>query len=261
FKVDGVPWGTNNSSTQNSSSVFGSPPSGGAFGSPNTSNFGGFMNGGNNVFGTPPTSNTGGSFFPQQAPQNTAPTASQPWTANFSGPNPFAGGSTNGSWMNGGSGAFGTPAPNQQHFPQSNTGAFGTPTPNGGSGAFGTPTPNGGSGAFGTPTPNGGSGAFGTPTPNGGSGAFGTPTPNQQNFTQPNPFGTSPDPNFNQFGNGVGGMNGINGTNGNWANFNQQPQPNNNAKMQWANSNGAPANPFMTAPQMPSNGTSYNPFL
>ncbi|CAL4222416.1 unnamed protein product, partial [Meganyctiphanes norvegica] len=53
------------------------------------SNFGGFMNGGNNVFGTPPTSNTGGSFFPQQAPQNTAPTASQPWTANFSGPNPF----------------------------------------------------------------------------------------------------------------------------------------------------------------------------
>ncbi|XP_071523826.1 uncharacterized protein [Panulirus ornatus] len=94
---------------------------------------------------------------------------------------------------------------------------------------------------------------------NGGS-SLGSAAHTQQGFgsvVQPNPFGTTPDPNFNQFGNSAP-LNGTSSTNnGAWANFSQHPQ---NSKLQWMTSNGT-ANPFMATPQMPSSGTSYNPFL
>lgn len=88
------------------------------------------------------------------------------------------------------------------------------------------------------------------------------PTHTQQGFgtmVQPNPFGT-PDPNFNQFGGGAA-LNGAGagaGAGGGWANFSHPQQP---SKMAWTAANGT-QNPFMAAaPQMPSSGSSYNPFL
>ncbi|XP_045103618.1 LOW QUALITY PROTEIN: arf-GAP domain and FG repeat-containing protein 1-like [Portunus trituberculatus] len=103
---------------------------------------------------------------------------------------------------------------------------------------------------------------------NGGAQMTNPPTHTQQGFgtmVQPNPFGTlygmwAPDPNFNQFGGGAA-MNGAGagpGAGGGWANFSHPQQP---SKMPWTATNGTP-NPFMAAaPQMPSSGSSYNPFL
>lgn len=94
------------------------------------------------------------------------------------------------------------------------------------------------------------------------------PTHTQQGFgtmVQPNPFGAiygmwAPDPNFNQFGGGAA-LNGAGagaGAGGGWASF---PHPQQPSKMAWTATNGTP-NPFMAAaPQMPSSGSSYNPFL
>ncbi|XP_064101344.1 uncharacterized protein LOC135211999 isoform X3 [Macrobrachium nipponense] len=136
-----------------------------------------------------------------------------------------------------------------------------------GGGVFGTPPTNGSStwANFSGANPfSGSSNGTGSPWAN-GSNAFGSTNHTQQGFgsvVQPNPFGTTlyrmwaPDPNFNQFGSNAP-INGTSPNNGAWANFNQQPQ----TKIQWMTSNGS-ANPFMAAtPQMPSSGSSYNPFL
>ncbi|XP_042213509.1 arf-GAP domain and FG repeat-containing protein 1-like isoform X2 [Homarus americanus] len=154
------------------------------------------------------------------------------------------------STMNGS--VFGSPGTSNNVFGTVNGGG------SGGIGVFGTP-PNAGNAWANFTGANPFSGCNnGAPWMNGGGSLATTHT--QQGFgsvVQPNPFGTTPDPNFNQFGNNAP----INGTssanNGAWANFNQHPQ---NTKMQWMTSNGT-ANPFMATPQMPSSGSSYNPFL
>lgn len=179
--------------------------------------------------------------------------------------------------MNGGGTMFGSPG-------SSSGSVFGTGLVNGSGGAGG-----GAGGVFGTPPTNNGtswanfsganpfSAAAGNSSSGGGGGwmngggSFGTAPQTQQGFgsvVQPSLFGTTPDPNFNQFS-PSGPMNGTAAAaaaattnNGAWASFSQQPpqQPQPNPKMQWMTSNGT-ANPFMAAPQLPSNGTSYNPFL
>ncbi|XP_069959710.1 arf-GAP domain and FG repeat-containing protein 1 isoform X2 [Cherax quadricarinatus] len=149
---------------------------------------------------------------------------------------------------------FGSPGTTNSVFNAVNGGG------SGGMGVFGTPPKAGNAWANNFAGANPFSGCnTGTPWMNGGS-SVGTATHTQQGFgsvVQHNPFGTTPDPNFNQFGSSAA----INGTsttsNVAWANFNQH-QP--NTKLQWMTSNGA-ANPFMAAPQMPSSGSSYNPFL
>ncbi|XP_069971559.1 arf-GAP domain and FG repeat-containing protein 1 [Penaeus vannamei] len=184
---------------------------------------------------------------------------------------------TSSSSMNGGGTMFGSPG-------SSSGSVFGTGLVNGSGGAGG-----GAGGVFGTPPTNNGtswanfsganpfSAAAGNSSSGGGGGwmngggSFGTAPQTQQGFgsvVQPSLFGTTPDPNFNQFS-PSGPMNGTAAAaaaattnNGAWASFSQQPpqQPQPNPKMQWMTSNGT-ANPFMAAPQLPSNGTSYNPFL
>ncbi|XP_042893336.1 arf-GAP domain and FG repeat-containing protein 1-like isoform X2 [Penaeus japonicus] len=188
-------------------------------------------------------------------------------------PNVFG---TSSSSMNGGGTLFGSPG-------SSSASVFGTGLVNGGGGAgggtggvFGTPPTNNGSswanfsGAnpFSAAAGNSSSGGGGGGGWMNGGGSFGTTPQTQQGFgsvVQPSLFGTTPDPNFNQFS-PSGPMNGTAAAattnNGAWASFSQQPPPQQqpNPKMQWMTSNGA-ANPFMAAPQLPSNGTSYNPFL
>ncbi|XP_037803862.1 arf-GAP domain and FG repeat-containing protein 1-like [Penaeus monodon] len=183
------------------------------------------------------------------------------------------------SSMNGGATVFGSPG-------SSSGSVFGTGLVNGSGGAGG-----GAGGVFGTPPTNNGtswanfsganpfSAAAGNSSSAGGGGggwmngggSFGAAPQTQQGFgsvVQPSLFGTTPDPNFNQFS-PSGPMNGtaaaaaaVTTNNGAWASFSQQPpqQQQPNPKMQWMTSNGT-ANPFMAAPQLPSNGTSYNPFL
>ncbi|KAG0722101.1 Arf-GAP domain and FG repeat-containing protein 2 [Chionoecetes opilio] len=184
--------------------------------------------------------------------------------------------------------------PQHQHPPPTSTStSSSTPNTSTSNSVFGSSTMNGA--AFGSPPTgvfgggvNGGGPGMGTPPTapspwqnfsganpfsgvNNGSAWVngGTPmaTPGsthaQQAFgtmVQPNPFGTAPDPHFNQFGGGAV-LNGAGpgaGGGGSWANF--PPHPQQPSKMQWTAANGTP-NPFMAAgSQMPSSA-SYNPFL
>ncbi|KAK3879068.1 hypothetical protein Pcinc_016351 [Petrolisthes cinctipes] len=178
------------------------------------------------------------------------------------------GGSTTGVFgapgaMNGTPGAFGSPS----------NGVFGAMNGAGGAngGVMGTPpTTNNAWANFTRANPFSGCNNGGNAWMNGGTNIAGGSTQHHQGFgsvVQHNPFGASPDPNFNQFGGGntVAALNGSSpaagGGNGGggWASF---PQ---NNKMQWMATNGAAngtVNPFMqTPPQMPSSGSSYNPFL
>ncbi|XP_045598480.1 arf-GAP domain and FG repeat-containing protein 1 isoform X2 [Procambarus clarkii] len=187
-------------------------------------------------------------------------------SSNGGGSWPIPNGSHQGSSMFGSSSSamngtvFGSPGTSNTVFGAVNGGGSGGI----GGGVFGTP-PNAGNAWANFSGANPFSGCNnGSAWMNGSS--MGSTTHTQQGFgsvVQPNPFGTTlyrmwaPDPNFNQFGSSAQ-LNGTSSaTNGAWANFNQHPQ---NTKMQWMTSNGT-ANPFMATPQMPSSGSSYNPFL